>query len=175
MNGVSIGQSDGRIAYWDNIKGILIFLVVAAHFAMPYATLEGFVWACYLFHMPAFLFVSGYFSSRNSLHSHKVLRLVCLFFAFNTVLMIGKCGINPANWQWFSVHLSAWYLLALILYRFTVPFLDKVGIGKAVVFSHILGLIVGLVSPKDAFCLYKIIPLYPFLLQDISLNKEAEN
>lgn len=35
MNGASIGQADGRIAYWDNIKGILIFLVVAAHFAMP--------------------------------------------------------------------------------------------------------------------------------------------
>lgn len=153
-----------RSAYWDNIKGILIFLVVIAHFAMPYPVLQELVRACYSFHMPAFLFVSGYFSSRSSLQTHKRMRLICIFLLFDFILMVGKCGANPGNWQWFAVHLSAWYLLALVLYRLSVPFLDKAGCGKALIISMTLGLCVGLISSKDSFCMYKIIPLYPFFI-----------
>lgn len=37
-------QQNARCSsYWDNIKGILIFLVVVAHFAMPYAALQDVV------------------------------------------------------------------------------------------------------------------------------------
>ena len=164
-----------RSAYWDNIKGVLIFLVVIAHFAMPYPGLQELVRACYSFHMPAFLFVSGYFSSRSSLQTRKMMRLICIFLLFNFILMVGKCGANPENWQWFSVHLSAWYLLALILYRMSIPLIDRIGVVKLMVISLTLGLCVGGISPKDSFCLYKIIPMYSFFIAGFAMRKQKED
>ena len=56
---------NSRSAYWDNIKGFLIILVVFAHclFNLQNSPLNNAVVdAIYMFHMPAFVFVSGYFS-----------------------------------------------------------------------------------------------------------------
>lgn len=50
-----------RNPYWDNFKGILIILVVFAHYLWAYRyqpvsnTLVRYI---YMFHMPAFIFVS---------------------------------------------------------------------------------------------------------------------
>ena len=164
MNSFRLSETTCRSAHWDNIKGILIFLVIIAHFAMYYPALQDIVIVCYSFYMPAFLFVSGYFTKESSLQTHKMLRLICIFLLFNFVLMVGKYGLNSNDWQWFSVHLSAWYLLALILYRLSIPLLDKAGSKKTLIISITVGLCVGLIPHKDSFCLYKIIPLYPFFI-----------
>lgn len=55
-----------RVAYYDNLKGILIVLVVVGHLLEPVAvsanmTTMQFVDFIYLFHMPLFIFVSGLF------------------------------------------------------------------------------------------------------------------
>ena len=55
-----------RSAYWDNIKAILIFLVVLGHFLLAMqkksVLVEAVYWWIYSFHMPAFVFASGYFA-----------------------------------------------------------------------------------------------------------------
>lgn len=63
---------DVNRSYWDNMKGLLISLVVMGHFIQVY--FEKCVWGdnyyflqtvlcfIYYFHMPLFIFVSGYFS-----------------------------------------------------------------------------------------------------------------
>lgn len=54
-----------RSLLFDNIKTVLIILVVLGH-ALEEISLEheyGIIRACiYSFHMPAFIFISGYFS-----------------------------------------------------------------------------------------------------------------
>ena len=54
-----------RSFYWDNIKGFLILLVVFAHILYQFQSMSGGIKATvdyiYMFHMPAFVFVSGYF------------------------------------------------------------------------------------------------------------------
>ena len=60
-----------RIALWDNLKFILITLVVAGHFAdeiMDYTSIYSSIFLfIYAFHMPLFIFISGYFhSDRNT-------------------------------------------------------------------------------------------------------------
>lgn len=54
-----------RSSYWDNAKGILIFLVLIGHFIMTYRPLKAIFDSIYLFHMPAFLFISGLFSKKK--------------------------------------------------------------------------------------------------------------
>lgn len=159
LNNSALPQRD---AYWDNLKGILIFFVVMGHFLMIYPSLKLAVYGIYLFHMPAFLFISGYFSRRTSLQKNKFIRLIIILACFNLVLMVGEGGKNPQNWTFYAVHLSAWYILALILYRLTIPLLYCISPIKSLFLSLAIGLCMGLVPSRDAFCLYKIIALYPF-------------
>ena len=60
-------MSEERIYYWDNLKCLLIFLVVVGHFLIPVyhdsgRSIEAVYFFIYLFHMPAFIFVSGFFA-----------------------------------------------------------------------------------------------------------------
>lgn len=54
-----------RICWWDNIKFVMIVLVVAGHFADTLVAHSGLMKSFYLFiyafHMPVFLFISGMF------------------------------------------------------------------------------------------------------------------
>lgn len=52
-----------RNPYWDTLKGILIVLVVLGHTGTALG--EKILSVIYSFHMPLFLFISGYFSKRD--------------------------------------------------------------------------------------------------------------
>ena len=58
-----------RNPYWDNVKGILVILVVLGHLLELMAgRIPGalYLWSMiYSFHMPAFLIISGYFAKRS--------------------------------------------------------------------------------------------------------------
>ena len=51
--------------FFDNARAILILLVVFGHMLQPYTSGDKYLSALYLviysFHMPTFLFISGYF------------------------------------------------------------------------------------------------------------------
>ncbi len=68
MSNIVIKKSN-RIAVWDNVKFILIFLVVLGHvmgiFTESNMYLGKYYLYLYVFHMPAFIFVSGLFSKRS--------------------------------------------------------------------------------------------------------------
>lgn len=56
-----------RYPYFDNAKAILIFLVVLGHFLIEKGEVgDGIYWLIYSFHMPAFIFIAGYFSKKES-------------------------------------------------------------------------------------------------------------
>ena len=55
-----------RKAYYDNAKFLLVFLVVLGHFIQSYIHDNKIIFTLYttiyLFHMPAFILISGYFA-----------------------------------------------------------------------------------------------------------------
>ena len=56
-----------RDYFFDNLKAVLIFLVVLGHFLLPIhgkSVLVIIKRLIYVFHMPLFVFVSGYFSKK---------------------------------------------------------------------------------------------------------------
>ena len=81
-----------RDYFFDNARAILIFLVVLGHLLQPYTSEDKFLQALYLliysFHMPTFLFISGYFAKNldkpNYLEkiAKKLLLPYVIFFAF---------------------------------------------------------------------------------------------
>lgn len=68
-----------RSPLFDNIKIVLILLVVFGH-ALEEISLEneyGIIRACiYSFHMPVFIFISGYFSRGGQAKAKKLLLIV---------------------------------------------------------------------------------------------------
>ena len=57
-----------RIAKWDNLKLFLIFTVVVGHISDLFygscSDMKGLFVFIYTFHMPAFIFISGYLSKK---------------------------------------------------------------------------------------------------------------
>ena len=168
-----MGRDNGlRQPYWDNAKGVLIALVIFGHLFMSYPRIQDIVTVVYLFHMPAFLFISGYFSKRSSLRWEKMLRLLVPFVFLNVVLLLCTRVVNVHGItirggvtvvDLCRVYLSAWYLLALLLYRLTIPILNLRRAGLVLVGLSLLGgMAIQYYGEMDRFILYKIIPLYPF-------------
>ena len=88
MQAVNVKQ---RSSYWDNMKGLLILLVVFAHFLdawiQKFSVVRLVYSTIYVFHMPAFVFISGYFGkSEKSRGFQSILKLVLLYFIFNSAM-----------------------------------------------------------------------------------------
>ena len=85
-------MSKQRVSFWDNLKGILIILVVLGHFLYIYydtGLSKYIVNTIYMFHMPAFVFASGYFAKSDSTRSKSsVCKLAVAYVIFNTVMML---------------------------------------------------------------------------------------
>lgn len=113
----------------SNAKGLLIFLVVFGHFLrVDRQGLELITLSIYSFHMPAFIFLSGYFAKRVSIR--KIVNL-CLLYVLFTVLYVEFVHLTnywsklsftyaivaPIYQLWYLVSLASFYLLALFLNR----------------------------------------------------------
>ena len=118
-----------RIPLWDNAKGILIFLVVTGHFLMY---IQGNINAqrmlimIYLFHMPAFIFISGLMSQRAILeHNHKkALYFLEIFLVIKAWMIIVRlisgnfdAGIlnlmEMDDVSWYAFSLAVFYIVAM--------------------------------------------------------------
>ena len=117
----------------DNIKVLLIFLVVFNHiiaFNLVKAdTVVRYVWyAITIFHMPAFVFISGYLSKKpqNVLKNFKNLLIPYVLgytLTWYSQIWLGRSVdyeiLRPTG----SV---MWYILALFIYRLTIEALGKI-------------------------------------------------
>lgn len=127
------GQPGARSAYVDNVKAILIILVVFAHVFSPIVAREApgsWLYRLILvFHMPAFAFISGWLSRREIFTRKGVRSVVWLTWAFVAmtmanhavwVLALGwplqpiKCLKDPYFGLWFIQALIWWRLLLFV-------------------------------------------------------------
>lgn len=145
-----------RIHYWDNFKFILIVTVIASHMlgavrmVSPHAM---DVWNFfYLFHMPAFIMVSGYFLSNSyssQSHTIRILYYLILYTISNVVLyaMDYILGFNR-NITWFLESAGAtWYLQSMIIWILLVPIIQNLKTPFAISLSILAGILIGL-DPK---------------------------
>lgn len=117
---------DNRI---DTLKGFLILSVVFGHFFTHDAshgivseTMANFI---YSFHMPLFVFVSGYFSNNQKVIKGGV-RLLETYLVYQ--LIKGIAYGYSVLWMFIMPAPMLWYLFALIFWRLLYAGLDKIGI-----------------------------------------------
>ena len=129
------GNNKTRLYLFDNLKVLLITLVVFGHVINSIYTYNHvdkpqfieLIWILiYSFHMPLFVFISGFFSKRYSVYSYKTMNiltaLIIPYFVFNLLYYLMNerftIPILPDS--------AMWYLYALIIYRIFLPLFVRI-------------------------------------------------
>ncbi len=163
-----------RSAYWDNIKGILILLVVFAHILFQLQTdsvvINATVDSIYMFHMPAFVFISGFFGKSERSHSFEsIIKLIFLFYIFNSIM-----GFIYGFGSLLKPVYSYWYLIAIIAWRVITPHIAKFKEIGLILF--ITALFVGFYPSVDnTFAAARIIGFYPLYMLGYKLSQEQSD
>lgn len=138
-----------RIALWDNLKVILMMLVVITHSVNIYQ-LDGDYWIQFLwipimtFTMPAFMMVSGYWYRERTLKYSMVHYLYpCVLFSMVNYFVGSFTGAYPSlNEMLVNIPLkfgwAMWYIWALFIYSIITPFLLRSLGGISLLFVHCL-------------------------------------
>lgn len=168
-------EEEKRVKFWDNIKGILIVLVVFGHFLYEFRsnlTLELVTKVIYLFHMPAFVFLSGYFSkSENARKNEKLFRFLFYYTVGNIFFMWFSAVMYRTTFNLLVPYYSYWYLIALVVWRKGANYITN---PKSILpLSIIASLLIGLFPEVDnTLALSRILCFFPFFLLGYGLKKE---
>ncbi|WP_084104980.1 acyltransferase family protein [Demequina sp. NBRC 110056] len=151
----------------DTVAGALIILVVLGHAIEPLEgrLSEALLQWIFLFHMPAFVFLSGYLTGWSSHLSARELAIRLLFpFAVFEVLHLALAaafspepvGISPLTPAW-----TLWYLVALFAWRLCAPWIAR--IPAAVTITACAALLAGTVDAVgQELSLSRIVGFLPF-------------
>ncbi len=116
----------GRDPYYDNLKGLLIILVVVCHFlggclVKDDVILRSFVLFVYFFHMPLFIFVSGYFSKNvDKCRATAFSDLFLVFIIAQIFWVIFKYLTNGSVYyieHFLDPGYALWYIVSLFFWR----------------------------------------------------------
>lgn len=167
-----------RITYWDNLKGILISLVVFGHFLWAYwgwgytSSLISFI---YFFHMPAFAFVSGFFSKSDRSKSRlSLFKFAIIYIIFNTIIMIFSSIYFNTSFQFITPCYSYWYLISLIVWRMTIKYVAK--IKDILLIGFIAAFFIGFWNDvTNVLAISRTIVFYPFFIIGYKISAEKLN
>lgn len=149
---------EGRIALFDNLKGLLIILVVLGHIAHPVHNTNpvlSFAFdVVYLFHMPLFVLMSGLFAKsayRNGkLKINRIISFIALGFAYQLALaLINGAKLTPLRICAFTS--APWYLISMGCWYAMTPVLARLGTVRGMVASIAISLLSGLVDTSSGF------------------------
>lgn len=114
-----------RDAYWDNAKFGLITLVVFGHLIEPMISkdvgMTNLFHFIYLFHMPAFIFISGYFT-KGRMTASRLLRLtldyLVLFLLVQTLFVAVTKWMGITQYAFWTLQPAYiyWYLFAVFIW-----------------------------------------------------------
>ncbi|MGN1266628.1 MAG: acyltransferase family protein [Dorea sp.] len=162
---------------FDNYKTLLIFLVVVGHFIEPCydntTVLSALKWMISSFHMPAFIFISGYFSKRELPITKLIQRLVIPYLVYEAIYYLFYTFITHKETKLYLLYpkFSLWYLFALFVWRVITPWVKK--IPYHMILSILAGLLIGYSHMKGNYLtLPRILVFYPFFLAGIHFDRE---
>ncbi len=163
-----------------NTKALLMILVVFGHFLQLIPSWEGIregviLWI-YSFHMPAFVFVSGYLSKNAEKRRSKAFEdifipfiLFQLLFGLINIAFSGSSVVfsNLLYPEW-----AMWYLLALFVWRYSLPAVTKIRgvLWIAAAVSILTGYLNGV---SNAFAAQRTFGYFVFFLMGYYCKKET--
>jgi len=158
-----------RINIFDNLKSLLIFLVVFGHIISPLRSSSNeatFIYMCiYLFHMPLFLYIFGYFSKstvkEGKIVKNKWFNFLLLYFLMQGVLLI----IGNKEFSLLNGETGMWYIQCILIWILLLPFIDRIKPKYMLIISFILGILIGFDKNADhTLSLSRVFVFMPFFL-----------
>ena len=172
-------NSKKRDTFFDNLKGMMIVLVVFCHFIeqlIPrwslYPLIYRFYICTYSFHMPVFIFCSGFFSHNHD-ESTSIRKAIsaCLvpYVLFQTIYNIIfftpgsstassiRSLLNYSGPQW-----TLWYLLSMFIWRIIVRPFNV--LRRPMTVSIVLAVYAGLTEAGVFLSLSRTMTFFPFFL-----------
>ncbi|MEU8242791.1 acyltransferase family protein [Actinoplanes missouriensis] len=177
-----------RDAFFDNVKILAIVLVVCGHFwgtmQEESRSVRAVYMLVYLFHMPLFIAVCGYFSrsfARDSANPKRFRRLLLttlvpylIFATLYTLFRNLTHDQSPFSGEWTRMQLVepwylTWFLMALFLWRLTSPF--WLVVRWPLTISVIASLAIGADQARD-FAIGQFLQFLPFFVLGLTVRPE---
>ena len=178
-------QAKERISYYDNLKFVLILLVVIGHIIgcqLNINYMTGIYLFIYSFHMPLFIFITGFFAKKlednGKFRLNKVINYVLLYLIFKTLLFLFLRFILHQDIEFyiFTEGDVPWYILSCALWISITYLIKDVKPKYAFITSIILALLIGYdYYIENVFVLSRTIVFYPFFLLGFYVSKDKLN
>lgn len=171
-------MSAGRDIKSDGLKLLLIFLVVLGHLSYYDFGLR-INRVIYAFHMPAFVFLSGYFTSVNSTAKKRIDQVIKLFliYAVAQILHILMAPIVGESMHWvkglYLPHLALWYLLSLIVWRVFIWVFSGIKDFTLLAISAILCIASGYVPLGNELAFQRSFAFLPFFVAGFIVRRRS--
>lgn len=169
-----------RDAHLDNAKLAAIVLVVAGHAWAPLTPDSHAVKALYLFvftfHMPAFIFIAGYFTRSWDGQPRRVKKLIArvlvpyLIFETAYTVFLNAVGDHDAPLSLTNPWWMTWFLLALFIWRLTAPVWRVLRYPVAVAAAISLAASTQRIGPE--LDLDRVLQLLPFFVAGLTVRRE---
>lgn len=169
-----------RDPWLDNAKMALVTLVVLGHawtlLPQPGAS-EVLYDALYAWHVPAFVFVTGYLSRSFTYTPARMWQLVSTvvvpYLVFECLLALFRVHVGGENLErlFQNPHWPMWYLAALFFWRLLTPAFRWMPAGLAVAVAMVTSLVAG-VWAGDTFDAARVLGLLPFFVLGLHATPE---
>lgn len=166
-----------RDPWLDNVKMALVTLVVVGHAIDLVEATQGSHWVydfIYLWHIPAFVFVSGYLSKSFEWDRRRMKGLLYTlaipYLIFEPALFYYRrivVGEDVTGPLWLEPHWTMWYLIALLMWRLITPILKLHWLFLPL--SVVVSLVGGLWD-TDALMIPRFLGLLPFFVLGLHLK-----
>jgi fucose 4-O-acetylase-like acetyltransferase len=169
-----------RDPWFDNAKMALVLLVVVGHSwtLLPHNVLDDHLYDfLYAWHVPAFVFVTGYLSRSFTWEPERMWQLVRTvavpYVVFECALALFRIHVGGEGLEdlFRDPHWPMWYLSALFFWRLLTPVFTRmptaVAIATAVATSLVAGLYAG-----DTLDLARVLGLLPFFVLGLTATPD---
>ncbi len=175
----TVPVSRGRDPLFDNAKLVLVSLVVVGHgwALLPVTTTTAWAYNfLYLWHVPAFVLVTGYLSRSFRYTRRDLGRLLTTvavpYVVFEALLAAFRIGVGGEHLRmplWVEPHWPMWYLSVLFLWRLVTPVFRRVPAALPVAVAASLA---GGLTAGHVLDVQRAMALLPFFVLGLKARRE---
>ncbi|MDO3411817.1 acyltransferase family protein [Saccharibacillus sp. CPCC 101409] len=170
-----------RDAYFDNLKFLLIALVVVGHAIEPLSSdpaLRPLYLTIYAFHIPLFVLISGYFCKNITSTDYRIKvvgSLVVPYLIFETLYSLydyAFSGGQRLTFSYFTPYWLMWFIFSSIIWKAVLPYAVK--IRGALPISIVVAVLAGYATDAEYYAsISRTIVFFPFFLAGYYLDKKT--